>query len=78
MLVAIFCEQRGSELRGLWWQDVDLQSRKINVAQRADASHRIGKLTSKAAYRPTHMPPNPAGIANQAITRAGSAADGCR
>jgi integrase len=78
MLVAIFCGVRGSELRGLRWQDVDLQSRKISVAERADASHRIGKLTSKAAYRSIDMPPNPAGIANQAITGAGSAADGRR
>jgi integrase len=56
MLVAIFCGLRGSELRGLRWQDVDLQARKINVAQRADASHKIGKLKSRAAYRSIHMP----------------------
>lgn len=57
VLVAIYCGLRGSELRGLSWQDVDLQARKISVAQRADASHRIGKLKSKAAYRTIHMPP---------------------
>ncbi|WIG51012.1 MAG: hypothetical protein OJF48_001929 [Afipia sp.] len=57
VLVAIYCGLRGSELRGLRWQDVDFQARKISVAQRADASHKIGKLKSKAAYRTIHMPP---------------------
>lgn len=57
LLTATFCGLRGSELRGLRWQDVDLQTRKIIVAQRADASHKIGKLKSKAAYRTIHMPP---------------------
>jgi integrase len=57
MLVATFCGLRASELRGLRWLDVDLQARKISVAQRADASHKIGKLKSKAAYRSIHMPP---------------------
>lgn len=57
LLVATFCGLRGSELRGLRWSDVDLQARKISVAQRADASHKIGKLKSKAAYRSIHMPP---------------------
>lgn len=57
MLVAIFCGLRGSELRGLRWVDVDLQTRKISVTQRADMSHRIGRLKSKAGYRSIHMPP---------------------
>jgi integrase len=51
MLVAIFCGLRASELRGLRWADVDFEARLINVTQRADASHAIGKLKSKAAYR---------------------------
>jgi len=42
---------RASELRGLRWIDVDFDGRQINVTQRADASHKIGKLKSKAAYR---------------------------
>jgi len=50
-LVAIFCGLRVSELRGLPWTDVDFEARQINVTQRADASHKIGKLKSKAAYR---------------------------
>jgi integrase len=50
-LVAVFCGLRASELRGLRWADVDFDARQINVTQRADASHKIGKLKSKAAYR---------------------------
>jgi integrase len=57
ILVATFCGLRASELRGLRWSDVDLQIRKISLAQRADASHIIGKLKSKAAYRTIPMPP---------------------
>ncbi|WLA78804.1 tyrosine-type recombinase/integrase [Bradyrhizobium elkanii] len=51
IITAIFCGLRASELRGLRWADVDFEARQINVTQRADASHRIGKLKSKAAYR---------------------------
>jgi integrase len=51
VLVAVFCGLRASELRGLRWADVDLDARQVNVTQRADASHKIGKLKSKAAYR---------------------------
>jgi integrase len=51
VLVAVFCGLRASELRGLRWIDVDFDGRQINVTQRADASHKIGKLKSKAAYR---------------------------
>jgi integrase len=50
-LVAVFCGLRASELRGLRWADVDFETRQINVTQRADASHKIGKLKSKMAYR---------------------------
>ncbi|UWU73053.1 site-specific integrase [Bradyrhizobium huanghuaihaiense] len=57
ILVAIFCGLRASELRGLRWADVDFEARQINVNQRADASHRIGKLKSKAAYRSIPCPP---------------------
>lgn len=51
VLVATLCGLRASELRGLRWVDVDFDARMIKVAQRADASHTIGKLKSKAAYR---------------------------
>src|SRR4029077_12821171 len=51
ILVAIFCGLRGSELRGLRWADIDFEGRQINVAQRADAFHKIGRLKSRAGYR---------------------------
>ncbi|WMT78850.1 site-specific integrase [Bradyrhizobium sp. Ash2021] len=57
VLVATFCGLRASELRGLRWVDVDFEARQIHVNQRADASHKIGKLKSKAAYRSLRMPP---------------------
>jgi integrase len=58
ILVAIFCGLRASELRGLRWDpDVNLDSGLIDVKQRADASHKIGKLKSKSGYRVIQMPP---------------------
>ena len=57
VLVATFCGLRASELRGLRWADVDFDGRLISVNQRADASHVIGKLKSKAAYRSLRMSP---------------------
>jgi integrase len=56
ILVAIFCGLRGSELRGLRWSDIDFEGRQINVAQRADAFHKIGRLKSTAGYRSIPMP----------------------
>jgi integrase len=55
ILVAIFCGLRASELRGLRWEDLDFEGRQINVTQRADVFHKIGKLKSKAAYRSVPM-----------------------
>ncbi len=57
ILVAIFCGLRASELRGLRWADVDFDARQLNITQRADASHKIGKLKSKAGYRSIPCPP---------------------
>lgn len=56
VLVAVFCGLRASELRGLRWVDVDFDARQINVNQRADIYHKIGKLKSKAAYRSIPCP----------------------
>ncbi|MHC2619443.1 integrase [Bradyrhizobium huanghuaihaiense] len=56
-LTSIFCGPRPSEMRGLRWIDIDFEGRQISVSQRADASHRIGKLKSKAAYRSIPCPP---------------------
>ncbi|MHC2273547.1 integrase [Bradyrhizobium diazoefficiens] len=57
ILTAIFCGLRASELRGLRWADVDFDGRKINVTQRADAFHKIGRLKSKSGYRSIPCPP---------------------
>jgi integrase len=57
ILTAIFCGLRASELRGLSWANVDLEAKQLNLTQRADASHRIGRLKSKAAYRSIPCPP---------------------
>ena len=56
VLVAVFCGLRASELRGLRWIDVDFEVRQINVNQRADIYHKIGKLKSKSAYRSIPCP----------------------
>ena len=56
VLVAIFCGLRASELRGLRWDDVDFDARQINVTQRADIYHKIGRLKSKSAYRSIPCP----------------------
>jgi integrase len=56
VLVAVFCGLRASELRGLRWSDVDFDARQINVTQRADVYHKIGKLKSKSAYRSVPCP----------------------
>jgi integrase len=56
VLVAIFCGLRASELRGLRWADVDFEAREINVNQRADIYHRIGRLKSKSGYRSIPCP----------------------
>jgi integrase len=57
ILVAIFAGLRASELRGLRWIDVDLDTGVIDVKQRADASHKIGKLKSASGYRAIQLPP---------------------
>lgn len=51
LLTAIFTGLRASELRGLRWQDVDLDAREIHVRQRADRFHEIGAPKSEAGER---------------------------
>jgi integrase len=50
-IVAIFCGMRASELRGLRWEDVDLDRGLIHVRQRADHWGVIGSPKSKAGTR---------------------------
>lgn len=57
LLTAIFTGLRASELRGLRWQDVDLEKRDIHVHQRADRFNDIGKPKSEAGERAVPAPP---------------------
>jgi integrase len=57
LLTAIFCGLRASELRGLRWQDVNLDSGVIHVRQRADRYHAIGRPKSEAGERTVPAPP---------------------
>ncbi|MEQ1951354.1 tyrosine-type recombinase/integrase [Mesorhizobium yinganensis] len=51
LMTAVFTGMRSSELRGLRWEDVDLQKAEITVRQRADAYYQIGSPKSKAGRR---------------------------
>lgn len=57
LLVAVFAGLRSSELRGLRWQDVDLDARTISVRQRADEFGDIGRPKSEAGERTIPVPP---------------------
>lgn len=57
LLTAIFAGLRASELRGLRWQDVDLDKREVRVQQRADRFNDIGKPKSEAGERTVPIPP---------------------
>ncbi len=48
---------RASELRGLTWEDVDLQRKVIHVRQRADQWGVIGSPKSEAGHRTIPMSP---------------------
>lgn len=57
ILVATFCGLRASELRGLRWQDVDMEKREIRVHQRADRFNDIGRPKSVSGERTIPAPP---------------------
>lgn len=57
MLTAVFTGLRASELRGLRWQDVDLEKAELRVHQRADRFNDIGRPKSGAGERTVPMPP---------------------
>ncbi len=57
LLTAIFTGLRASELRGLRWQDIDLDKRELHVRQRADRFNDIGKPKTEAGERTVPMPP---------------------
>ncbi|MFZ1187768.1 MAG: tyrosine-type recombinase/integrase [Pseudolabrys sp.] len=51
LIVAIFTGLRSSELRGLRWDDVDLEAKELHVRQRADRYNEMGKPKSEAGER---------------------------
>jgi integrase len=53
----VFTGMRASELRGLTWEDVDLQRKVIHVRQRADQWGVIGSPKSEAGHRTIPMSP---------------------
>jgi integrase len=57
VLTAIFTGLRSSELRGLRWEDVDLNRGELHVRQRADRYKAIGKLKSAAGERVVPLTP---------------------
>ncbi len=57
ILTAIFTGLRASELRGLAWDNVDLDNSKIKVRQRADRWNTIGKPKTKAGRRDVPLAP---------------------
>lgn len=57
VMTAAFCGLRASELRGLRWQDVDLDKHEIRVHQRADRFNDIGKPKSFSGERAIPAPP---------------------
>ncbi|NKK29196.1 tyrosine-type recombinase/integrase [Rhizobium leguminosarum] len=57
LLTAIFAGLRSSELRGLRWQDIELDRREVRVQQRADEFGEIGRPKSHAGERTIPIPP---------------------
>lgn len=57
LLTAIFTGMRASELRGLRWQDVDIQGARVHVRQRADCYKHIGMPKSRSSQRAIPLPP---------------------
>ena len=56
IVLAIFTGLRASELRGLRWEDVDLQRKVLTVRQRADRWGTIGEPKSEAGNRTIPLP----------------------
>lgn len=57
ILTALFTGLRGSELRGLLWQDVDLKRGVLSVRRRADRFNTFGPPKSKAGTRDIPLSP---------------------
>ncbi|PJI56028.1 site-specific integrase [Methylobacterium radiotolerans] len=57
ILTLVFTGLRGSELRGLLWEDVDLKRGVLSVRRRADRFNRFGPPKSKAGTRDIPLAP---------------------
>jgi integrase len=57
VLTLVFTGLRGSELRGLRWQDVDLKKGELHVRQRADRYNVMGKPKSECGDRAIPLGP---------------------
>lgn len=57
ILTLIFTGLRGSELRGLLWEDVDLKRGVLSVRRRADRFNKFGPPKSKAGTRDIPLSP---------------------
>jgi integrase len=57
IVTAMFTGLRGSELRGLTWDDVDLKTGVLKIRRRADQWGRFGPPKSKAGKRDITMTP---------------------
>jgi integrase len=57
ILVAIFCGLRGSELRGLRWEDIDLKKGVLHVRRRVDRFNQFGPPKSAAGTRDIPLTP---------------------
>jgi integrase len=56
-LTAIFTGLRASELRGLRWEDVDIEKREVHVRQRADRYNEFDKPKSYSGERTVPLTP---------------------
>jgi len=57
LLTAVFTGLRASEIRGLSWEDVDLDKRELHVRRRADRYREIGPPKTESGERTVPIPP---------------------
>jgi len=62
LLTAMFTGLRASELRGLWWSDIDLSKGELHVHQRADEYNTMAAPKSAAGERSVPLPPTVASV----------------